>query len=122
MKQKQIYVNSQGDNSMLFLLYGIITVLVVVLFVLLWRMNVKSAYQVQRQKEQKKHINSFMDDMYDLFDQKIHRTLLFLPTVCVIAFTILPLIFMMSMAFTNYDRNHQPPWTAFLLGRNEKFW
>ena len=29
---KQIYVNSQGDNSMLFLLYGIITVLVVVLF------------------------------------------------------------------------------------------
>ena len=53
-KAKQIYVNSQGDNSMLFLLYGIITVLVVVLFVLLWRMNVKSAYQVQRQKEQKK--------------------------------------------------------------------
>ena len=110
---KQIYVNSQGDNSMLFLLYGIITVLVVVLFVLLWRMNVKSAYQVQRQKEQKKHINSFMDDMYDLFDQKIHRTLLFLPTVCVIAFTILPLIFMMSMAFTNYDRNHQPPGQLF---------
>lgn len=110
---KQIYVNSPGDNSMLFLLYGILTLLVVVLFVLVWRMSVKSSYQAQLDKEAGKHVNSFMDDLYELFDQKIHRTLLFLPTVCVVAFTILPLIFMMSMAFTNYDRDHQPPGQLF---------
>ena len=31
----------------------------------------------------------------------------------VIIFTVMPLVFMMSMAFTNYDRDHQPPGNLF---------
>ncbi|MEG2087864.1 MAG: sugar ABC transporter permease, partial [Angelakisella sp.] len=35
------------------------------------------------------------------------------PTLGVVAFTILPLIFMRLMAFTNYDKFHQPPGNLF---------
>ncbi len=110
---KQVYVYISGDNSMLFLLYGIITLLIIIAFVFLWRASVKSAYNTQVNAEQGKRINTFRDDLYDLFDGKIQKTLLFIPSICVIVFTILPLVFMASMAFTNYDRDHQPPGQLF---------
>lgn len=109
----QIYRMKAGDNSMLCLLYGIVAVFVIIGFFLLWRANLKSAYKVQMRKEQGKHIPSFLDDVSDLFNGQIHKLLLFLPVTCVLAFTVLPLVFMISMAFTNYDRNHQVPATLF---------
>lgn len=39
--------------------------------------------------------------------------MLTLPTILVSCFTILPLIYMILMAFTNYDSAHQPPATLF---------
>lgn len=41
--------------------------------------------------------------------------MMFLPTLGIFIFTILPLIFMISMAFTNYDADHvdQFSWTGF---------
>lgn len=110
---KQIYEYTQGDNSMLCLLYGIITIFIILAFVFLWCASLKSAYMVQLYQEQGKRIPSFIDDVHALFDQNIYKTLLALPVTCVILFTILPLVFMISMAFTNYDRNHQPPGKLF---------
>lgn len=110
---KQIYVYTQGDNSMLFLLYGIFTVLVIGFFIFAWMSAVKSAYTAQVAVEKGKKPNSIREDIASLFDKNVHKTLLFLPITCVFAFTILPLIFMISMAFTNYDRDHQPPGQLF---------
>ena len=109
----QIYEYVQGDNSMLFLLYGIFTLFVIVGAVFVWRSAMKSAYEAQYNYNRGQHVNTFKQDIDDLFNGKIHRTLLFLPVMCVIVFTILPLIFMISMAFTNYDRLHQPPGQLF---------
>jgi len=110
---KQIYVYTQGDNSMLCLLYGLFTVFLTAAFILCWREAVKSAYLAQTRKAAGKKVNSFKDDLYDLFDKNVHKTLLCIPVICVIVFTILPLVFMIAMAFTNYDRNHQPPGKLF---------
>lgn len=110
---KQIYEYTQGDNSMLCLLYGIITIFIILAFVILWCASLKSAYMIQMYQEQGKKIPSFIDDIRALFDQNIQKTLLALPVACVVLFTILPLVFMISMAFTNYDRNHQPPGKLF---------
>ncbi len=109
----QIYRIKAGDNSMLCLLYGIVAVFVIIGFIILWRGNLKSAYAVQVKKENRKKIPSFIDDVEDLFDGQIHRLLLFIPVTCILAFTVLPLVFMISMAFTNYDRNHQVPANLF---------
>lgn len=110
---KQIYEYTQGDNSMLCLLYGIMTVFVIIAFVILWCASLKSAYTAQVYQEKGRKVPSFIDDIHALFDSNIHKTLLALPITCIVLFTILPLVFMISMAFTNYDRNHQPPGKLF---------
>ncbi|MBR1865335.1 MAG: sugar ABC transporter permease [Lachnospiraceae bacterium] len=110
---KQVYEYTQGDNSMLCLLYGLVTIFVILAVYALWRSSLKSAYQAQLLTENKKYVPTFVDDIRALFDQNIHKTLLALPITCVILFTILPLVFMISMAFTNFDRDHQPPGQLF---------
>lgn len=110
---KQIYEYTQGDNSMLCLLFGIMTVFVIIAFVILWCASLKSAYTAQVYQEKGRKVPSFIDDIHALFDSNIHKTLLALPITCIVLFTILPLVFMISMAFTNYDRNHQPPGKLF---------
>lgn len=110
---KQIYEYTDGDNSMLFLLYGIITLFVIGGFIILWRTAVKSAYEVQCKKTQGIKVPGFIDDVKELFDKRLYGTLLAMPIACVIMFTIMPLVFMICMGFTNYDRNHQPPGKLF---------
>ncbi len=39
----------------------------------------------------------------DLFDKNLHKTLMFLPLMGIFIFTVLPLLFMIPMAFTNYS-------------------
>ena len=110
---KQIYEYTQGDNSMLCLLYGVITFFVIAAFILVWTASLKSAYKAQVITKKKQHLPTFVEDVKSLFDNNIYKLLLALPVVCVILFTVMPLVFMSCMAFTNYDRNHQPPGQLF---------
>ena len=110
---KQVYEYTADDNSMLILRYGILAVFAIIAFVFAWRSSLKSAYQAQVLKEAGKPLPGFCGDVASLFDQNLHKTLLTGPIICIFAFTILPLVFMAAIAFTNYDRNHQPPGKLF---------
>ena len=50
-----------------------------------------------------KEINSFGKDVKSLFDKNLYKTLMFLPLMGILIFTVLPLLFMIPMAFTNYS-------------------
>jgi arabinogalactan oligomer/maltooligosaccharide transport system permease protein len=106
-------MRENGDNSMLILLFGILTVFVVFAFILLWHSSYSSAYNAQKQKEKGFPLPNFAEDIKLLADAKFHKTLLFIPILGVIAFTIIPLVYMILLAFTNYDRNHQVPANLF---------
>ncbi len=112
-ESKQIYEYLPGDNSMLCLLYGVVTLVASVIFLLTLTSSVKSAYDTQRRKEQGKQIPGFIDDLKSLLQQNLHKTLLVLPIIGVLSFTVVPLIYMILIAFTNYDHNHQPPGNLF---------
>lgn len=101
---KSIYEYVPGDQSFILLLYGIATIFVTVCFIAVWREAVKSAYYAECLKKQGKHLNTFIEDIKSLFNQNLHKLLLALPITGVLVFTILPLIFMISMAFTNYSK------------------
>lgn len=105
---KGIYEYTAGDNSILILLYGVVTIAVTVLFVIVWRATVKSGYKAQYLSERKMHVNTFIEDVKDLFNTNLHKLLMFLPFAGILIFTVLPLIYMISMAFTNYSKvdNH----------------
>lgn len=110
---KQIYEYTVGDNSMLCLLYGVIIIFVTLLFIGILTSSVKSAYHSQKLKEAGKPLPRFIDDLGSLRHEKLHNTLLFFPIIGVICFTIIPLVFIILIAFTNYDQKHQPPGNLF---------
>lgn len=112
-EKKGIEVMVAGDNSMLLLLYGIVGLIIIAGFVVIWRMNIRSAYELQMIKAEGKRVPTLRDEMGMLLDKKAHITLLSLPVIGVFVFTVLPLIYMILVAFTNYDSTHQPPGKLF---------
>lgn len=107
------YVQVPGDNSMLMLLAAAVAIFVIVLFVIMWYKSIKSAYSAQLLDEQGKHVKNFKEDILDYFDTKLHFTMLLLPIISILVFNILPLFYMILIAFTNFDQNHQPPGNLF---------
>ena len=108
-----IEVLSQGDNSMLFLLYGVCTLAAIVIFIVAYISNLYSAKHVQDLVEKGEHVPTLKEDIRDLMDNRFHVTLMTLPLIMVTLFTVLPLVYMILIAFTNYDKDHQPPGTLF---------
>lgn len=109
----QIYRRVPGDNSMLILLFSVLSLAAAALFLVLWRLNLQSAYALERRVTEGRHVNSFREDMRTLLDERFHVTLLSLPMLTLALFTALPIAFMILIAFTNFDANHQPPGQLF---------
>ena len=101
---QQIYVYTGGDQSILILLYGVATVFLTVLMFLAWRGALRSAYKAECLAKAKKHVNNFREDLKSLLHENLHRLLMTPPVFFIFAFTVLPLIFMICMAFTNYSK------------------
>jgi len=102
-----------GDNSMLVLIFGVISVIACVAFLLLYAMNFKLERAAAGLIAQGKTPPTFKEDLYTLWHDKYHAVLLTLPTILLTLFTVIPLVFMILMAFTNFDRMHQPPGRLF---------
>ncbi|MBQ6153537.1 MAG: sugar ABC transporter permease [Ruminococcus sp.] len=94
------------DNSMLILLYGVLVIVITVIFFVVYIANTKSAYKAQQTVAAGEKPIGFIDEVKQFFDSKFHVTLLAFPTLTISVFTILPLIFMILIAFTNFDSDH----------------
>lgn len=105
---KQIWVYQSGDQSITILLYGVAVILLTLIMIWVWRGSLKSAYKAECLDKQGKHVNTFTEDVKGLLHQSLYRLLMTPPMVFIIGFTILPLLFMCCMAFTNYSKidNH----------------
>ncbi len=112
-EELQIFEKIKGDNSFLILLYGVVSLVVVVAYVFVWTMNIKGSYEndIRLQKGQK--LATFKEDLKSLLDERFHATLLLLPMIGLLVFTVMPLVFMVLIAFTNYDYVHMPPGKLF---------
>lgn len=103
------WLGVEGDNSVIMLLMGIFAWIVLAAFLCIYIMNVKDAYAMQKRMEQGKEILSFREDVKQLFNKKFYVTVLVLPVLGVFVFNILPIIFMILIAFTNYGGDIVPP-------------
>jgi len=96
----------EGDDSFKILLYGILTIIFIIAFVYTWRLNVKQNKIIKEILDTGKPLKSGKDDLHSLVDDKFHKTLLALPVTGIALFTVLPIIFMILVAFTSYDGTH----------------
>ena len=95
-----------GDDSVKVMLYGLLTILFIIAFIYTWRLQVKQCRICMDITAQGKKIKSGKDDLRSLVDDQFHKTLLALPMVGILTFTVLPIIFMVLVAFTSYDAAH----------------
>ncbi|MCM1131054.1 MAG: sugar ABC transporter permease [Roseburia sp.] len=107
----------KGDNSIIMLILGILSVIFIILYICVYISNVKDAYTTQLRVEAQEKPLSFKDEIKELLNSKFHITTLFLPVLGVAIFNILPIIFMILMAFTNYggsiaDNNDLVDWVG----------
>ena len=110
-----------GDNSFLIMLYGVLTLFFIAAFIYTWRVNVKQNKMAEQLIKAGKKLKTGKQDMASLVDDQFHKTLLAIPTLGVVFFTILPIFFMILVAFTNYDATHQPPQKLFSWVGMENF-
>jgi arabinogalactan oligomer/maltooligosaccharide transport system permease protein len=109
----QINQVMRGDNSMLILIFGVLSLIVSCGFVLTYLLNIRLERSAALMLAEGKRPPSFKEDLKTLWHDKYHAVLLTLPTLGIVLFTVVPLIFMILMAFTNFDRMHQPPGRLF---------
>lgn len=101
------------DHSFLILLISLLTFVVWAGTAVVYLRNIVGVYRLQKRAEQGLPINSFKQDIHELVNKKFHVTLLFLPVLGIVVFTIIPLLVMILIAFTNYDQQHMPPSELF---------
>ena len=110
---KGIYEYIHGDNSLLILLYASLTIFFIIAFIYMWYYNVKTNFIAQELLEVGKTLPDAKADIRACLDDQYHKTLLSIPLLGLFVFTIFPIIFMILIAFTNYDTNHMPPYMLF---------
>ena len=101
---KQIYEYTIGDNSQQILLAGVITLFVIAAIILLWVLQMRHSYVLQKKIENNEHVPTAKEDIKSLFDKKLYITLMTLPCLGILIFNIVPLAYMISMAFTTYSK------------------
>ena len=109
------------DNSFMILLCSVITLFAIFLFLLFWIQNIKTVYQLQVKAQNGEQINTFKQDIQSMVNEKFHITLLTLPAIGVILMNIIPILILIAVAFTNYDKAHMPPNALFTWVGFENF-
>lgn len=120
-EELQFYVNVLGDNSLQILLYSIFAIAVLVIGQIIHFGAVRAAYTAEVDIRKGRKPTGFIRDIRNVFDKRMHTGMLALPSIGVIAFTVLPIVFMILLAFTNFDRAHQPPGNLFTWVGFENF-
>jgi arabinogalactan oligomer/maltooligosaccharide transport system permease protein len=109
--EEMVYITVPGDESRLILLYAVATIFIILAFAVMWRASIRSGYEAMSYRRVGMKAPSFWADIKALFDGNVHKMLMSPPFLCLIVFTIVPLVYMILMAFTNYDKQHMTMFT-----------
>ncbi len=92
-----------ASDSKLMLLFGLVTIFIIIAYIFLWLSNIKSSYLSDERIKTGLRPTNFVADLKSLLDEKFHITMLTPTCIAAAAFTVLPTIFMICMAFTTYN-------------------
>ncbi|MCL2051794.1 MAG: sugar ABC transporter permease [Lachnospiraceae bacterium] len=109
-------LNIEGDNSVVMLIMGLFAIIVLIGYLLLYAANIKDAYNTQTLIAAGKKPLRFSAELKSLADKNFYRSALFLPILGVCVFSVIPIVFMILVAFTDFGGNTVPPelvsWTG----------
>ena len=92
-----------GDQSKLILLYSTLTIVITIVVFIIYIKNIKDAYHHQVMRANGEKPTTLKEDAREFLDGKYHITLLSFPVLMIGIFNIMPLLFMILIAFTNFN-------------------
>lgn len=102
-----------ADNSMLMLLFGVVTIGITLMFLFTYNSSIKSSYKADKDLKEYGKVTKFKEDFQEMFGSRFYITMLTPAAIGAVVFTLLPTIFMILIAFTNYDKLHQAGLSLF---------
>lgn len=109
----------QGDHSIFLLIEGLLFLILFLLFLWFYYLNIRDAYKVAVNRERGIKPNNFKEMLRNIWENGFPYLLLSPSVIFTLFLTILPLLFGILIAFTNYSApNHLPPknlvdWVGF---------
>ncbi|QSF46219.1 carbohydrate ABC transporter permease [Paenibacillus tianjinensis] len=109
-KVGKVYVNVRGDHSIFLLIEGMIVILAMAIVASIYIANVRDAYLIGKRRDQGEQAPHFVETLQYLKGAKFPQMVIFIPVLLVVFFTLMPILFMILLAFTNYSApNFLPP-------------
>jgi len=107
-----------GDHSTMLLIKGIITMLVILLFLLVYVWNIRDAYMTGKLLDETGVCPTSKEYMKQVYHKSFPYIILTPVIIAMLFITIMPILFAILTAFTNYNKNHLPPaalvdWVGF---------
>lgn len=103
------WLGTLGDDSVIMLLRGLFSFLVMIAVVLVYRSNVKDIVECDKKVHMGKELPAFGKAVGIFLDRKFYIVALALPVAGVLVFQVIPIVFMILIAFTNYGGDIVPP-------------
>ena len=97
---------SNKFNSVL--VYGVIALVILALFIFMYIVSLNQTLKAANNYNQKRLGSNFKKQLYDVIDKNFYITSLIIPVLGALVFTVIPLIFMIFIAFTNYSNVSAP--------------
>jgi len=114
-------VELQGNFSHQLLLRGIISNLLLVYFIGIFIWNIRDAYKTSKKIEETKEVPDQVQYFKDVYENAFEYIVL-MPALFLVTFiSVMPILFGMLVAFTNYDAQHIPPNNLFTWVGFENF-
>lgn len=106
------------DHSIFLLVKGILSLIVIAFGVGVYSFNIYDAYQNGKKRDAGKPLHSVKEQYHYLLDQGFPYLMVSPGFLLLIFVVVFPIIFVLLIAFTNYDLYHSPPaklvdWVGF---------
>jgi arabinogalactan oligomer/maltooligosaccharide transport system permease protein len=106
------------DHSIFLLVQGVISLLVVALGIGFYALNIYDAYQNGKKRDMGLSLNSLREQYHNVVDKGFPYLMIGPGFLLLLFVVIFPILFMLLLAFTNYDLYHSPPaklvdWVGF---------
>lgn len=118
MQSGDTYRVIEGDHSVFLMVQGLIALLALLFWLLVYALNIRDALQVARLRERGGEPHSFAQTMAHVRHRHFPYLILAVPAVFVVFLNVMPLVFSILIAFTNYAAPVLPPanlldWVGF---------
>lgn len=109
-KVGRVYVNVRGDHSIFLMIEGMVVILAALVLLFVYVMNARDAYLVGKQRESGVTAPDFRETCQRITGIHFPNLVISVPILLVLFFTVMPILFMILLAFTNYSSpNYLPP-------------